>query len=128
MNFSFTGVVAPTALARYQQIAQNSLVELNVALSSGSLSMLDFELVYCPIILSAEDREIYPSRSFFDPSENKYHCNPYLDFDEFISGPLGAARGAYYSGIKEAKQFLGTIGATDQQLQEFENIFNIEAD
>lgn len=122
MKISVTGVVAPKAKDRFFKMAQDSVKTLNVAISSSNLSGFDFEVSYCPIILSDEDRDIYPSRSYYDSSAKIYYCNPFLEYDKFISSSEMDAQRVFLGGIMNVKTFLEEFGASKEQIQEFEQI------
>ena len=128
MKITLTGVVAQKAHDGFHKVANDSVKTLNAAISNSNLSELDFELSYCPIILSDEDREIYPSRSYYDSSEKVYYCSPYLEYDKFISSSERVAKNEFLNGIMNVKTFLEKFGASKEQIQEFDQIITTGLD
>ncbi len=95
---------------------------LNSALAASDLAKLNGELRYIPIIMPEGMRERYPARSRLDKTERIYSCSPQLDYDVFVEGTFEEQLEEYLRGVAESAPHLADLGATPQQIVQFENI------
>jgi hypothetical protein len=101
---------------------------LNAAFASSSLSTLDCKLRYVPIVMPDELRERYPARSKIRKKERIYDCAPQLDYEVFVSGTFEAQLREYVRGIAESAHQLASLGATPEQIEDFERIMAAAVD
>lgn len=95
---------------------------LNAAFAKSSLSGLNCTLRYVPIVMPEGMRERYPARSRREKGQPIYNCCPQLDYDIFIEGTLEAQLREYIRGIATSAPFLRDLGASPQQVQDFNSI------
>jgi hypothetical protein len=101
---------------------------LNAAFAGSSLSELNCELRYVPIMMPAGMRERYPSRSRREKGQPIYNCCPHLDYLVFVGGTLEAQLREYIRGIATSAPFLPDLGASPQQVQDFNSILESAVD
>lgn len=95
---------------------------LNAAFAESSLSGLNCELRYVPIVMPDGMRERYPARSRREKGKLIYNCCPQLDYDVFVEGTLEAQLREYIRGIATSAPFFPDLGASPQQVQDFISI------
>ena len=95
---------------------------LNASFQASSLATLECRLRYIPIIMRAEKRARYPARSELLKKERIYDCAPQLDFEVFVVGTFEDQLKTYLSGIEETALHLSELGATEQQVKDFQVI------
>jgi len=95
---------------------------LNGAFAASSLSGLNCELWYIPIVMPEDMREHYPARSRRVRGQLAYSCCPQLDYDVFVEGTFEAQLREYIRGIATSVPFLPALGASPQQVQDFISI------
>jgi hypothetical protein len=95
---------------------------LNAAFAVSSLAALECKLRYVPIIMPEGMRERYPARSKLLKKERVYDCAPQLDYDVFVEGAFADQLREYLRGIALSAPHLAGLGATPQQIAEFEAI------
>lgn len=95
---------------------------INERLSVGTLSSLNFELRYIPIIMPNDALDFYPKRSKSYVKRGVHLCAPQLDYDIFVSGSLRQQLEEYFRGISTSAPHLKKFGATPEQVVEFERI------
>lgn len=88
----------------------------------SSLATLNCELRYVPIIMPPEMAARYPARSRLRRREALYDCAPQLDFDVFVNGDLTQQLTEYIAGIATSAPHLAKLGASKQQIADFELI------
>jgi hypothetical protein len=64
----------------------------------------------------------YPARSKLRKKERIYDCAPQLDYDVFVSGTFEDQLREYVRGIAESAPHLAGLGATPEQIKDFEQI------
>lgn len=101
---------------------------LNFAFASSSLAEISGKLRYVPIIMPDEMREQYPARSKLRKKERVYDCAPQLDYGIFVEGTFEAQLREYVRGIAESAPHLAGLGATPEQIAEFEQIMATAVD
>lgn len=106
MKYSVTGVVGPNINKKMEKISLESEMRINAEFCTGDWNALQLEIVYCPIILSAKSKSIYPSRTFFGNGKKVLYCGPHLNYDVFVSGEEAQIRKEFYLGIKAIIPFL----------------------
>jgi hypothetical protein len=67
-------------------------------------------------------RERYPARSKLRKKQKIYDCAPQLDYDVFVNGKLEDQLREYLRGIALSAPYLEGLGATPQQIKDFEAI------
>jgi len=95
---------------------------LNLRFASSSLAALEGKLRYVPIIMPDGLRERYPARSKLRKKEGVYDCAPQLDYEVFVSGTFEDQLREYVRGIAESAPYLAGLGATPEQIGDFEQI------
>ncbi len=88
----------------------------------SSLTTIDAKLRYVPIIMPDGLRGRYPARSKLRKKERIYDCAPQLDYDVFVSGTFEDQLREYVRGIAESAPHLAGLGATPEQIKDFEQI------
>jgi hypothetical protein len=95
---------------------------LNEAFAESNLATLEGKLRYVPIIMPAGMRERYPARSKLRKKERIYDCAPQLNYDVFVEGTFKDQLQEYVRGIAESFPYLAGLGATPQQVADFDRI------
>ncbi len=95
---------------------------LNKAFSATSLATLECLLRYVPIIMPKEMHERYTARSRLRRKDRIYDCAPQLDFDVFVSGTFEEQLDEYIRGIALSTHRLKDLGASPEQIKDFETI------
>lgn len=95
---------------------------LNAAFAASSLTSLEGELRYVPIVMPDGMRQRYPARSELRRKEQLYLCAPQLDYDVFVEGTFEEQLREYLRGIALSAPHLAGLGASPQQIKEFEMI------
>lgn len=95
---------------------------LNKAFANSSLSELDAKIRYVPIVMHDDRKSSYPARSKLRKKQRIYDCAPQLDYDIYISGTQEEQLAEYLRGVAESAPHLAGLGATAEQVQEFERI------
>ena len=98
---------------------------LNEAFAASSLASLEGELRYVPIIMPEGMRERYPARSQLRKKERLYVCAPQLNYEVFVDGSFDDQLREYIRGISESAPHLAGLGATPEQIDDFNNIMAI---
>jgi len=105
-----------------EKVRRNVEPFLNKAFAASSLATLKCKLRYVPIIMPAEARERYPARSKLRRKERIYDCAPQLDFQVFVDGTFEDQLREYLKGISESGPHLAELGASAQQIEDFNRI------
>jgi hypothetical protein len=95
---------------------------LNAAFTASSLATLDAKLHYVPIIMPEGMRERYPARSKLRKKERLFDCAPQLNYDVFIEDSFVDQLREYIRGIAESAPHLAELGATPEQIEDFNKI------
>lgn len=95
---------------------------LNAAFAASSLQFVKAELRYVPIVMSKDGRANYPARSKLLKSQRIYDCAPQLNYEIFVEGTLEDQLREYIRGISESAPHLADLGATPEQIAEFNRI------
>src|ERR1700682_1057329 len=95
---------------------------LNAEFAASSLAMLDGKLRYVPIVMPEGMRERYPARSKLRKKERIYDCAPQLDYEVFVDGTFEDQLREYLRGIALSAEHLAGLGASLQQIKEFDTI------
>jgi len=95
---------------------------LNSAFEASSLKTLDIKLRYVPIVMPEGMRERYPARSKLRKKERIYDCAPQLDYEVFVDGSFEDQLREYLRGIAESGPHLADLGASPQQVEDFNRI------
>lgn len=95
---------------------------LNAAFAGSSLETIEAELRYVPIVMPEDMRENYPARSKLRRKQMIYVCAPQLDYDVFVTGSFEAQLREYLRGIALSAPHLAGLGASQDQIAEFEAI------
>jgi hypothetical protein len=67
-------------------------------------------------------RERYPARSKLRKKERIYDCAPQLDYNIFVEGTFADQLREYLRGIALSAPHLGKLGASPEQVADFERI------
>ena len=95
---------------------------LNAAFASCSLTSLDVKIRYVPIVMPKDAAANYPARSKLRKAQKLYDCAPVLNNSTFQRGSFEAQIKEYVSGIEECAQYLEQLGATKEQIEQFDGI------
>lgn len=101
---------------------------LNRAFAETSLADFQAKLRYVPIIMPEDMRGRYPARSRLYKKQRICDCAPQLDYDVFVGGAFEAQLSEYLRGIALSGPHLTELGATPQQIKDFEVIMESAAD
>jgi hypothetical protein len=95
---------------------------LNAAFAESSLAKLECMLRYVPIVMPESWHARYPARSKLRKKERLYDCAPILDYEVFVSGTFEAQLREYLRGIGLSAPHLPALGASQEQVDEFNAI------
>ena len=95
---------------------------LNDALAGSSLASLAAKLRYVPIVMPEPMRQRYPARSKLRKKERIYDCAPQLNYEIFVTGTFEEQLREYLRGIAMSAPHLSGLGASEQQIKDFEAI------
>jgi len=95
---------------------------LNAAFAASSLKTLEGELRYVPIIMPEDMQWKYTARSKLRKRQRIYDCAPQLDYETFIEGIFEDQLREYLRGIALSAPHLAGLGATPQQIEDFNTI------
>lgn len=84
--------------------------------------MLEGKLRYVPIIMPKGMRARYPARSKLRKKEKIYDCAPQLNYEVFVEGTFEEQLREYVRGIAESAPHLAGLGATPEQIEDFNKI------
>ena len=95
---------------------------LNRMLAQSCLAGIPGKLRYVPIVMPKDMHARYPARSRLRKKERIYDCAPQLDYDVFVDGSFEEQLTEYVRGIALASPHLAGLGATADQISEFDAI------
>ena len=95
---------------------------LNAAFENSSLATIDGLIRYVPIVMPEDALGNYPERSKLRRKQNIYDCAPQLDYNVFVDGSLEEQLAEYLRGIALSAPHLAGLGASREQVAEFEAI------
>ncbi|WP_138918440.1 hypothetical protein [Nitrospirillum viridazoti] len=95
---------------------------LDAAFAASCLAQIDAKLRYVPIVMPEAMRQRYPARSKLKKKERLYDCAPQLAYEVFITGSFEDQIREYLRGIAESAPHLAELGASPEQIAEFEAI------
>lgn len=95
---------------------------LNTAFASSSLESFECSLRYIPIVMPDDMKERYPARSKLRRKQRLYDCAPQLDYEVFVTGTFEEQLIECCNGVSETAPHLATLGATNEQIEEFKRI------
>ncbi len=95
---------------------------LNASFAASSLTALPCKLRYVPIVMPEDMHSRYPARSKLHKKERIYDCAPILDYDVFVEGRFEDQLREYLRGIALSGPHLASLGASPQQIEEFNAI------
>jgi hypothetical protein len=122
MNFRTSAEVFQAAFPAFDKVRRCVEPFLNAAFSTSSLRSVDAELRYVPIVMPEGMRERYPARSKLRKKTRIYDCAPQLNYDVFVHGPLEDQLREYLRGVALSAPYLAALGASKEQIAEFELI------
>ncbi len=105
-------------------VARRVELDLNSALEKSTLAALDCELRYVPIVMPVEMHDQYTERSRLSNKNRIFDCAPQLDYELFVDGSFEEQLREYVRGIALSAPHLGRLGATSEQVGEFESILS----
>jgi hypothetical protein len=108
--------------AALERARRNVVVFLNAALAASSLATLQCKLRYVPIVMPEGMQARYPARSKLRKKKRLYDCAPILDYEVFVSGSFEVQLREYLRGIALSAPYLPALGASPQQVDEFNAI------
>jgi hypothetical protein len=97
---------------------------LNEAFNKSTLSHIEAEICYVPIVMPEGMRERYPARSKLRKKQMIYDCAPQLNYDIFVSGTFEQQVREYMLGIESSAPHLAGLGASPQQIEEFKQLMS----
>jgi hypothetical protein len=117
--------LAYPALEKVRDLAEPLL---NEAFDASILSGVEGKLRYVPIVMPEGMRERYPARSKMRKKQKIYLCAPQLNYETFVDGTFEQQVREYVRGVAESAPHLSGLGASPEQIAEFEKILNDVAD
>lgn len=123
MNFQWSAEVfkdASDGLVRSSKAVESYLQSAFAA--SDKLSDLPIIIRYVPIAMPDMLLSRYPARSKLRKKERLYNCAPQLNYSVFVSGSFEEQLREYLRGLTEATPHLKSLGANNDQIEEFENV------
>lgn len=124
MQLFFSSEVEQSALHQMHEVRILVKPLLESAVAKGPLAEFDVEIRYVPIIMSKERRERYPARSRLRGKERIYSCCPQLEIEPFVSGTKPERIAVYVEGLRECGPALRKLGATEDQVNAFNQILD----
>lgn len=97
---------------------------LNTLLAESGLATFECEFRYVPIIMPPEIAVRYPARSRVRRRERAYDCAPQLAYEIFVSGSFEEQLAEYVAGIRSDAPNLAKLGASKDQIAEFERVLS----
>jgi hypothetical protein len=97
---------------------------LNAEFAASSLAKLEGKLRYVPIVMPKGMRERYPERSKLRKKERIYDCAPQLNYEVFVEGSFEDQLKEYLRGIALSAPHLKGLGATPEQIADFNRILD----
>lgn len=88
------------------------------------MGRLQGELRYVPIVMPKDMHSRYKEQSRLHKKECVYNCAPHLDYDLFVDGCLEDQLREYLRGIALSAPHLAGLGASKEQIKEFEAIIS----
>lgn len=128
MKFWASAEVYRPAFAAVDTIRRRVVPFLNGAFAESELATLECELRYVPIVMPEGMHERYPPRSMLHTKQRLYDCAPTLDYGVFVDGDFESQLREYFRGIALSGPHLVTLGATPEQVDEFNAILAGAAD
>ena len=122
MKFLASAEVFQEAFAALDRVHRSVEPFLNTAFATSSLANLECNLRYVPIIMPIGMRERYPARSKLRKRDRIYDCAPQLDYNAFVEGTFADQLREYLRGIALSAPHLRKLGASPEQVAEFERI------
>lgn len=116
---------AEVDIAAHLALHDTSLVvegALRKAIDSSPLSALRLEVCYIPIVMNESGRKQYRARSRLDRRGSIYFCCPQLNIAPFLTGTPQERFTEYLGGLRECGPALAKLGATDEQVNQFNRI------
>jgi hypothetical protein len=95
---------------------------LNAAFAGSSLATFECKLRYVPIVMPKNMHARYPARSKLRKKARLYDCAPMLNYDVFVDGTFEDQLAEYLRGIALSAPHLAALGASRQQVEDFEAI------
>jgi hypothetical protein len=95
---------------------------LTAAFATSNLATLDVKLRYVPIVMPEGMRERYPARSKLRKKERLFDSAPQLNYEVFVEGSFVDQLQEYIHGIAESAPHLAELGATPEQIEDFNKI------
>jgi hypothetical protein len=114
--------VHQAAFAALDRARRCVLPFLSAAFGASSLATLRCTLRYVPIVMPESMQARYPARSKLRKKQLLYDCAPMLDYDVFLSGTFESQLREYLRGIELSAPHLADLGASKQQVDEFNTI------
>jgi hypothetical protein len=124
MQFFFSSEVEQSALIANHETEEFVSGRIQSAVAKGPLATFEAKIQYVPIIMGEERRERYPARSRLRRKERIYSCCPQLEIEPFVSGTKPERIAVYVEGLRECGPALARLGATNEQVMEFERILD----
>jgi hypothetical protein len=95
---------------------------LNAEFAKSSLAKLEGKLRYVPIVMPEGMRQRYPERSKLRKKQRIYDCSPQLNYEVFVDGTFEDQLKEYLRGIALSAPHLKGLGATPEQIADFNRI------
>lgn len=124
MEFFFSSEVEQSALMANHESEAFVSAHIQSAVAKGPLAGFDVKIQYVPIIMGEEWRKRYPARSRLRRKERIYSCCPQLEIEPFLSGSKPERIAVYVDGLRECGPALRKLGATEDQVNAFNQILD----
>lgn len=122
MNFWASAEVFQPAFPAMDKARRCVSPFLNAAIAASSLATLECQIRYVPIVMPDGMRQRYPARSKLRKKQRLYDCAPQLNYEVFVNGSFEDQLREYLRGIAESAPHLAGLGATPEQIEDFNKI------
>lgn len=112
------------ALDKLREVCDLVESQIEVLIFTSALKSFTAKVRYIPIIMTADRRDRYPARSRVERKNRIYNCCPQLDYDAFVSGSPVERVAIYIDGLRGCGPGLAKLGATSEQVTEFDRILD----
>ena len=120
MNIIYRAEINNEAHEAYNYVSLKTEAVLAEQVAQTSLRDIAMRIRYIPIIMTEEWRKRYPARSRLERKNRIYNCCPQLPIEPFLTGTKVEQFTVYINGLRECGPALKKLGATDDQVAEFD--------
>lgn len=122
MKFWAAAEVHQPAYEALEKVRRTVEPYLNAAFAVSNLAAFECKLRYVPVVMPEIMHTRYPARSKLRKKERIYDCAPLLNYGVFVEGRFEEQLEEYLRGIAPSGPHLAGLGASPEQIEEFEAI------